>query len=65
MTEPRCAICAGTIPVGAPVLREVTGWVAPRRGGGTHHLRLQAFTGKVAHAACLLARERPQGEQLF
>ena len=59
MAEPRCAICAGTIPVGAPVLREVTGWVAPRRGGGTHHLRLQAFTGKVAHAACLLARERP------
>jgi hypothetical protein len=42
------------------VLHEVTGWVAPRSGGGIHHIVNPTPTGRYIHKACL---EEHQGDQ--
>ena len=41
------------------LLREVTGYAEPRRGGGLHHLQFRQETGRVMCADC--ARKRRHG----
>jgi hypothetical protein len=40
------------------LLREVTGYAEPRKGGGLHHLQFKQETGRVMCAACASRRRR-------
>lgn len=56
----RCAFCGKEVrPKGKGVARQVTGWIPNRKGGGAHHIMYQEPSGKLAHVACLEARENP------
>lgn len=62
-----CPFCGQEIRYSrrSTVVREVTGWVAPREGGGTNHIRKPVPTGRIAHRHCLdEAETQTLGDQL-
>lgn len=59
-----CALCSKAMDLSRPHYHEETGWVKPRRLGGTNALTLRRVTGKFAHWECVdLAKLKKSVEQ--
>jgi hypothetical protein len=62
LTPYSCIGCGRPVrPRQSGVLREVSGWVEPRTGGGINHVAHPVPTGRFVHKACLreLDAEQP------
>jgi len=53
MPKVYCAICSKIMDLTRPHYHEETGWVKPRRHGGTNALALRQRTGRFAHWECI------------
>lgn len=53
MRNVRCALCDKVMDLARPHYHEETGWVKPRRHGGTNALSLRQLTGRFAHWECV------------
>lgn len=60
---PVCTVCGRPVPITAKTgwLREVRGWEAPRRQGGTNALASRDLTGRFAHDLCIRDPRLAQG----
>lgn len=55
---PRCVECGQRVDPGLrSVVREVTGWVEHRSGGGVHHLLFRQETGRLMHTSCAAVKQ--------
>lgn len=59
-----CALCNKIMDLTRPHYHEETGWVKPRRLGGTNALTLRKVTGRFAHWECVdLAKMKGSANQ--